>query len=84
MDTVFFSGLMLSRWNVKKRHVKYQTDFMAESIYRVLKKRMAEHDTEIAALGELFDVMSLIFLAGAVTNIKTLEHPYADLSGFAK
>lgn len=81
MDTVSFSGLMFSRWNAKKRYAKYQTDFMAEAIYCVLKKKMAESDGECAAFEGFYDAMILVFLAGVVTDVKTLEAPFADLSG---
>lgn len=84
MDTVFFSGLMFSRWNVKKRYAKYQTDFMADAIYRVLKRKIKESGEACATFEAFYDAMAMVFLAGVVTDVRTLEAPFADLSGLAE
>ena len=81
MDTVFFSGLLLSRWNVKKRCVSYKTDLMAESIYKVMCAAIAKSGDTISAFPGLSAALALIFLAGVVTDVTKLEEPYADLSG---
>ena len=78
MDTVFFSGLMFSRWNVKKRCVAYRTDFLAESLWQVLKAVAPDLSVASDAFRE---GMTLIFAAGCCADPETMDDPYADLSG---
>lgn len=83
MDTVFFSGLLLSRWNVKKRCASYKTDLMAESIYKVMRAVIAKSGDTINDFPGLTEALALIFLAGVVTDVTKLEEPSIDLSGLS-
>lgn len=79
MDSVFFAELMFTRWNVKKRYVAYKTDFMAESLLRLVYSLGGDctaMEDEI-----LLEAMTLIFLCGFAADIPALEDPYADLEG---
>ncbi|MGI5873119.1 MAG: hypothetical protein ACOX8R_00410 [Bacillota bacterium] len=80
MDTVFFSGLMFTRWNVKKRCVGYKTDFMAESLLKLLRS-VAPPESLLPEAADFPAAMALIFAAGAAADLNSLEDPYADLSG---
>ena len=78
MDTVFFSGLMFTRWNVKKRCVSYKTDAVAESLWQVADYLFPGLRAEDPALREL---LLYIFCAGAAADIETMHDPYIDLDG---
>ena len=80
MDTVFFSGLMFSRWNVKKRCVSYKTDLVAESLLKLLRQLAPPEALEIGS-EDFLKGMTLIFAAGAVADIETMHDPYIDLKG---
>ena len=78
MDTVFFSGLMFSRWNVKKRCVSYKTDLVAESLLKLLRQLAPPEALEIGS-EDFLKGMTLIFAAGAAADIETMHDPYIDL-----
>lgn len=83
MDSIFFAELMFARWNVKKRYANYKTDFMAQSLARVLKTLCVELSMDYDAPETLKEVCTLLVAAGAATDIAALEDPYADLNGLA-
>lgn len=83
MDSIFFAELMFARWNVKKRYANYKTDFMAQSLARVLKILCNELSLDYDAPETLREVCTLLVAAGAATDIASLEEPYVNLDGLA-
>ncbi|MBQ1251498.1 MAG: hypothetical protein IIY02_01130 [Firmicutes bacterium] len=81
MDTLFFSSIMYSRWQPKKRYAKYKTDFMAESLWKAFCFVAKEQGKDIKDPEVLKEGLLLLFLAGASADLETMEDPYADLSG---
>ena len=81
MDTLFFSSIMYSRWQPKKRYAKYKTDFMAESLWKLFVYIVKEQGKDINDPAVLNEGLNLLFLAGASADLESMEDPYADLSG---
>lgn len=81
MDTVFFSGLMFSRWNVKNRCVNYKTDHMAECLLKTVKYVLDRVGASLEDEEVLKEAMAMIFLCGTATDPASLKDPYTDLSG---
>lgn len=81
MDTLFFSSIMYSRWQPKKRYAKYKTDFMAESLWKLFVYVAKEQGKDIQDPAVLREGLNLLFLAGAAADLESMEDPYVDLSG---
>lgn len=81
MDTLFFSSVMYSRWQPKKRYAKYKTDFMAESLWKVFCYVAKEQGKDVNDPEVFKEGLALLFLAGAAADLPTMEDPYNDLSG---
>lgn len=81
MDTLFFSSIMYSRWQPKKRYAKYKTDFMAESLWRLISHIAKEEGKDIGEPAVRNKGLLLLFLAGAAAELETMEDPYCDLTG---
>ncbi|MBQ2764909.1 MAG: hypothetical protein IJO94_05185 [Firmicutes bacterium] len=81
MDTLFFSSIMYSRWQPKKRYAKYKTDYMAESLWKLFVHIAKEQGKDMADPAVLNEGLNLLFLAGAAADLETMEDPYVDLSG---
>lgn len=81
MDTLFFSSIMYSRWQPKKRYAKYKTDFMAESLWKLFVYIVKEQGKDINDPAVFNEGLNLLFLAGASADLESMEDPYADLSG---
>lgn len=81
MDTLFFSSIMYSRWQPKKRYAKYKTDFMAKSLWQLISHIAGEEGMDIRDAAVRNEGLRLLFLAGAAANLETMEDPYCDLSG---
>lgn len=81
MDTLFFSSIMYSRWQPKKRYANYKTDFMAKSLWQLISYLAGEEGMDIRDAAVRNEGLRLLFLAGAAADLETMEDPYCDLSG---
>lgn len=81
MDTVFFSGLMFTRWNVKKRCVNYKTDETAAALWQVICALSGESFEEDDLLTE---ALTLVFLTAVAIDPGDLENPEIDLTGITE